>query len=105
MRYQIVTKSRKSPGQPGQAFWKQRQETYYADFSSDLRESTAGHDAVLPLPAVQLHSKHRVDQGLRKRKCCMDSLPHSKKIIVLKKLFPDMASSRVDAQGHRYHSF
>lgn len=50
-----------SPRLPG------RQETYYADFTADLRESAAGHDAVLPLAAVELHGQHRVDQGLRER--------------------------------------
>lgn len=70
-------KSQKIPGQLCQAFWEQRQKTYYADISTDPGESAAGHNAVLPLPAVQLHSKHCVDQGLRKRMTCIGSLSYS----------------------------
>lgn len=58
-------------------FLNSQTETYNADFPTDPGESTAGHDAVPPLPAVQLHSKHCVDQGLKKRKTFMDSLAHS----------------------------
>ena len=61
------SKEQEGPGQPRHAFWQARQETYYADLTTDLRESAAGYDAVLPLPAVELHSQHRVDQGLRER--------------------------------------
>lgn len=46
--------------------WKQKEKAYQTDISTDPGESLAGHNAVFPLTAIQLHSKHGMYQGLRK---------------------------------------
>ena len=46
--------------------WKQKEKAYQTDISTDPGESPAGHNAVFPLTAIQLHSKHGMYQGLRK---------------------------------------
>jgi hypothetical protein len=52
-----------------------KQEAYQADISIDLSKSLTGHNPVLPLTAIQLHSKHGMYQGLEMEDC-MDVYDH-----------------------------
>ena len=56
--------------------WKQKEKAYQTDISTDPGESPAGHNAVFPLTAIQLHSKHGMYQALRKWKTCIEIHSH-----------------------------